>query len=283
MKFNFKPDDVFVYLRVSTKKQVDEDGGLGEQNKICSDYLKENFPKCKSSDYYSEVGSSYNNKNKLCQLEKIKRNIGENSLIVIRDISRLGRNVFQVFCLLRKIKKTNSHIISINDELCYNYSNLMDKEFFHKVIDSEKDSDLKSINSKKIISRIKNLGGHIGKGFYGTIVIKKNNIPYLFKNPEEIKIIKLIAEKFISFKNITEIRTFLNDNKIKARNGKLWKNISVKNIINKYYPELLSNKKNLNYDMILNKEILKELNNPNNEDVEIIKQLEQKLNRFNIV
>lgn len=255
-KFKFEPANIYVYLRVSTRNQANREGGLDEQNKICSEYLKKYYNKY-PNEYFSEVGSSYNNKNKLSQLEKINRKIVPNSLIIIRDTSRLGRNVFQVFSLLRKIKKTNSHIISISENLCYNYSNLMDKEFFHKVIDSEKDSDIKSIKLKEKISNIKSQGGWIGKAYYGTQIIKQDGIPRLFQNPNEINVIKMMAQQFVLLKNITKVRIDLNKNELLSRKGFFWKDKEIKNILSKYYPELFVNSElSLKPKDIVNKNIL---------------------------
>ena len=166
--FEINPNRIYVYLRVSTKSQAYKTNGLSDQHKICTEYIKDNF-KGYNADYYEEIGSSYNNKSNLPVLNKIIRKFEPNSLLIVRDISRLGRDTFQVISFINKIKKLNSHIIGITDNLCYNYSRLMDREFSHKVIDSEKDSDKKNLILTKRISAIKNAGGHLGKAPYGTI------------------------------------------------------------------------------------------------------------------
>ena len=240
--FNICPDKIFVYFRVSTQLQSTLTGGLTEQNKLCQKYISTYFNK-HDVEYHSDIASSYNNKNKLVNLEKINNKIVPNSLILIRDISRLGRNSFQVFCFLRKIKKTNSHIISISDYLCYNYSKLMDKDFLHKVIDSEKSSDLKSIKIKNKLSFIKNNGGYLGKAPYGTQTIKFNDIPRLYKNEKEIEIIQLIRTKFTKLQNISKVCDYLKNKNILKRNSTDWTNYEIKKILKKHFPILLYNPK----------------------------------------
>lgn len=249
--FNINPQTIYVYLRVSTKTQTYKYNGLKEQNNICQEYIRKNFPlhnKIKI-EYYTDVGSSYNEKNTLCNLNKIIRKLSSetNSVILVKDISRLGRNTFQVFNLLRKIKKHDSHIVSIEENLCYNYSKLMDKTFFHTIIDSEEKSDLKSVNSINRIQKIKSMGGYIGKVPYGTQIIKKNNIPYIYKNPTEINIIKIIKKVFLKNLNIVKTTKYLNTHNIKYRNNINWTENKVSTLIKKFIPNLEQNK---NLDLV---------------------------------
>lgn len=240
--YGIKPNKIYVYLRVSTKSQIHQSNGLDEQNKICSEFIKNNF-KGIMVNYFTEIGSSYNNKSKLPILNKIIRFFEPNSLLVVRDISRLGRNTFQVFTLLKKIKKLNSYIVGINDGLCYNYSRLMDREFSHKIIDSETDSDKKHLIATKRINSIKNAGGYLGRAPYGTIKIKSNNIPFLYKNPSEINVIDLMKKMYKKEKNIQKIVNYLNLNKIYNRKDLLWTTYAVKNILKKNFPNILINPK----------------------------------------
>lgn len=238
--YNINPNKIYVYTRVSTKSQAYLNDGLDEQNKICSEYIKNNF-KGYFTEYYTEIGSSYNNKSKLPILNKIMRKFEPNSLLLVRDISRLGRNTFQVFTILKKIKKLNSYIIGINDNLCYNYSRLMDREFSHKIIDSEKNSDLKSLKVTNRINNIKKSGGFFGRAPYGTIKIKSNGISHIYKNPTEINIIDLMKTLYKTHKSIQKVIDYLNLNKIYNRGDLLWTEYTVKNILKKNFPNILLN------------------------------------------
>lgn len=244
--FVINPNIIYVYLRVSTKTQTHKSNGLEEQNNICEEYIKKNFSHLNQLEieYYTDVGSSYNEKNNLYNLNKIIKKISlqNNSLIIVRDISRLGRNTFQVFNLLRKIRKSNSHIIAVEDNLCYNYSRLMDKNFFHAIIDSEENSDHKSIKSKNRISRIKLNGGYIGRIPYGTQIIKKNNIPYIYKNTDEINTLRIIKKIFIKYSDIVKTTKYLNSKKIKYRSGIDWTEKQISNVIKKFFPNLIHDK-----------------------------------------
>lgn len=250
--FSLNPTNIYVYLRVSTQVQTHKSNGLEEQNKMCQAYIKKNFPKLINSvEFYTDVGSSYNEKNKLTNLNKIMRKLSTqtNTLLLVRDISRLGRDTFQVFCLLRKIKKSNSYIIGIEENLCYNHSRLMDRKFSHSIIDSEEHSDSKSIKSTNRINKIVLNGGYVGRVPYGCIVVKKNNIPYIYKNPNEINTIRMIKQVFLKHRNVIKTVKYLNTKNLKYRNGVEWNDKQIANCLKKFFPDLLFNK---NSDLVNN-------------------------------
>lgn len=242
--FSIKPNNIYVYFRVSTYSQTYKTNGLEEQNNICQNYLNFNFSNFDGDiEFYTDVASSYNNKNILTNLNKIIRKITSqtNSLLIVRDISRLGRDTFQVFNLLKKIKKSKSYIIGIEENLCYNYSKLMDRKFSHIIIDSEEHSDNKSIKSSNRINNILINGGYVGRVPFGCMIIKKNNIPYIYKNPDEINTLKMIKEIFLKYKSILKTMDYLNSNNIKYRNDIKWNESIIKNYLKKYFPNLLKN------------------------------------------
>jgi len=235
---------IYIYLRVSTKSQQTESNGLDNQKSICEQYIKENYGPISNLniEYYNDVASSYNNPNALTNLNKLIRKINSNSIIIVGDVSRLGRNCFQVFTLLRKIKKLNSIIVAVNDELIYNNSNrLIDKKFYNKIIEAEHSSDLKSIKSKERAQYIKKNNGYLGKAFYGTQIVKINNIPKLYKNQNEISNINLMKSQYQILKNFDMVATYLNNKKKYNRNNIKWSGLSIKNILKKHYPNILSN------------------------------------------
>jgi len=272
---NINPSTIYVYLRVSTKTQTYKSNGLEVQNNLCQEYIKKYFPKINSYEikFYTDVGSSYYDKNVLLNLNKIIKKISSqtNSLILVRDISRLGRNTFQVFSLLRKIKKSNSYIIGIEENLCYNYSRLMDKKFYHTIIDSEENSDLKSMKSINRIEKIKLMGGYIGRVPYGTQIIKKNNIPYIYKNSDEINTIRTIKKIFLKYLNIIKTTKYLKMSNIKYRNNIDWTDKQITGLVKKFFPNLAQNKNSDLVDKYFKKykDYEQEINNKTNKIVHI--------------
>lgn len=278
--FQIKPTYIYVYLRVSTQAQTYKTNGLEEQNEICQSYINNIFPELTNSvEFYTDVGSSYNCKNVLTNLNKIIRKISiqKNALLLVRNISRLGRDSFQVFSMLKKIKKANSYIIAVEDNLCYNHSRLMDRKFSRSIIDSEECSDTKSIKLTNRINKIISNGGYVGRVPYGCIVIKKNNIPYIYKNPNEINIIRMIKRIFLKYKNIPKTVKYLNTKKFKYRNGVGWNDKQINNYLKKYFPNLLLDKNSDLIDKYFSKyQEFDEINNIRNEKniIDITNKLE---------
>jgi DNA invertase Pin-like site-specific DNA recombinase len=235
MHNNFKK--IYIYTRVSTRKQsYDNHNGLHIQYTSCSEYTLKNYKKHKNIFNFIDIGSSYDKKNILTKRNKLLKESINNSLVIIYDISRIGRNTIDTIKFLEKIKQKDIMIHSVKDNLTFNKSKLMDKDFYRKVIDSENNSDLKSIAVKKSFSDIKNKGGHIGKAPFGYYTIKINNIRHLKEDSHEQEMIKLINKKIRYFsrhcKNpYSKTAEYLNDESLKYKN-KPWNRQNVKYVIN---------------------------------------------------
>lgn len=255
----FIPNEICVYMRVSTRAQVIGTNGLDNQKKICEKYIETNNFSQIPIKYFTDVASSYINKNTLVNLNKMIRNLSYDTLILVGDVSRLGRNSFQVFSDLRKIKQKKSFIVSIEDELTYGFNRLIDKKFYHKVIDAENSSDLKSEKIKNRINIIKSHGGYIGrKSFYGTQIIKKKNIPYIYKNFSEINIINKMKLKYNKTSDFNKVAKYLNKKKLFNRNNVEWTDSDIKKVLLKYYPAIVNGyvyKNDNSYDSIALKNI----------------------------
>lgn len=275
-KFITKPiNNAYIYNRVSTLKQAGIfKHSLAHQEKICKNYIDNYYPNIPIS-VYMDIGSTYNNKNTLYNLKKMVNHMETSSLIIITDISRLGRNIDQVFKILKKVEDKKSYIISIHNELCYNHTKIMNKQFLHKIIDSENDSDLLSFRIKNTQSFIKNNGGYIGNTPFGYKTEKnKNNIPILVENKFEIENIDYIIELADKNTDYYEIATILNNESIKNRN-KEWTNKSVKRILDKFYPEHMlidfnQSNHNDNNNIIINNKININNNKRNRDDTNCI-------------
>lgn len=236
--YNITPTKICIYYRVSTKMQADVTNGLDKQTELCESYAKSIFnTKITSIDYYCDIGSSYNDVNALKQLNKLTNKIEPNTVILISDVSRIGRNAFQVFKTLQRIKKSNCKIIAVTDNLCYNNNNkLMDKRFYHKIIDAETFSDKKSIKSSNIYKNLKNNGGHIGKAPFGFTVEKVDNTRKLIKNENEQKTINSIKEKYVQLQDFNLVAEHFNSKNILNRKN-VWNKNSIKKILHKHFPE----------------------------------------------
>jgi DNA invertase Pin-like site-specific DNA recombinase len=217
MNTNYK--NIFIYTRVSTFKQSNNSISLIHQYDICKKYITANYI-TQNVFHYQDIASSYKNKNALKRQKVMIRNITNNDLIIIYEISRLGRNIYQVIDFLEKIKNKGAIIYSVEDNLFYGKDKLIDNLFLYKVIKSKEYSDCLSNKTKTTQTFIKENGGHIGKVSYGYKLSHTDGIPKLVIDNDEQNIIKLIINKhdneLLSFNDITN---YLNNNLIQKRNS----------------------------------------------------------------
>jgi DNA invertase Pin-like site-specific DNA recombinase len=216
MNTNFK--NIFIYTRVSTYKQSNNSISLAHQYDVCKKYITSNYIN-QNILHYQDIASSYKNKNALCRQKAMMRNISQNDLIIIYEISRLGRNIYQVIDFLEKIRNKGAIIYSVEDNLFYGKDKLIDNLFLYKVIKSKEYSDCLSNKTKTTQTFIKENGGHVGKVPYGYKLSHTDGIPKLIMENDEQNIIKLIINKhdkeLLSFNDITK---YLNNNLIQKRN-----------------------------------------------------------------
>jgi DNA invertase Pin-like site-specific DNA recombinase len=230
MNYNLSPTKVYIYHRVSTPKQASDAAcGLDIQTDICEKYSQDILKIPESCiDYYCDIGSSYNNKSTLPQLEKMVKSLVSNSVILIHDVSRLGRNTFQVFSVLRRVKRLNCKIISVKDNNIYGINRILDKHFYTKVVDAEFDSDMKSIKAITRIQQMRFNKMHIGRIPFGYTLANKK----LVKNISEQNTIKTLVSKYKEFKSYKLVADHFNKTKMLYK-GIPWTTKTVSYLINR--------------------------------------------------
>lgn len=239
-----KINKVYFYTRVSTEKQVKEDGqdgvGLEAQVQICSRFYQTHFENQlrMSPEIVFDVGSTFNNQNKMPNFDAMVENLHVGSLIIIVDISRLGRNVYHTFRNYEKIEQSKSFIISVSDGKIFNKSRMDDLHFFNKSVAAEAFSTEKSVNTKAIIELIRERGGHVGGVPFGMKLKRgKHGVHKLEKNPKEQMIIRKIITMYSRGIKLSDIhRSILNNPNNKYRGKPINKSL-VCSIIRKYKNE----------------------------------------------
>lgn len=251
-----------IYTRCSTKNQsnpyLNTCSNDIQLNK-CSDFCNTN--KFKIIKSVSEICSARTGNKQKELLNLINSN--DNINLVIFDISRFSRNIFEGTELLKKCSDKKITIYSLKENICTNNPNNM-KMFYMGLSNAQNESDDLSHRIKESIKFRKMKGifipGRIRFGYINNnnkivkseleqniilLILKLkygdlyNNIVELFKNIIGSKTIKLLELNYnILFGNYnnSDITTILNANKIKYRD-ELWtdKNVNYICLSNKNY------------------------------------------------
>jgi len=230
--------NIVIYCRVSSKQQADDTHtGLKTQYSICIEYIKNNdIYKNIDIGVIEEIGSSYNNQNALIKLDKILEIMENNTLILIHDTSRFGRNIYQTNRDCEKVELKKSYIISVTEQICFGLNRITDQSFFQKLNEAEMFSNIQSERAKNRYKILKENGEYIGKAPFGKMVIKnEENKRVLVDNPQEQGLILELKNSLINNKiSIYEVhRDLIRTNAL----NQLWPLYKLKRIIKKYMTE----------------------------------------------
>lgn len=212
-------EKVYFYIRVSTKKQVNVDNeyniGIQAQAAICAKYYKRYLEGSLAliPEIVSDVGSTFNNQDSLPNLDRMLRELPEKSLILITDVSRLGRNVYHSIRNYEIIEKSKCYVIAVNENKIFGKYRQDDLYFFQKTIEAESFSIEKSINTKARIELIRERGGHVGGIKFGKRLKKSvNGLHRIENNPKEQLIIRKIIGMHIKKYSGASIKRCLDNN-----------------------------------------------------------------------
>jgi DNA invertase Pin-like site-specific DNA recombinase len=231
-------DSICIYTRVSTKKQtIDKKHGMNYQKELCKKYVDEKYSNVSEISYWDDIGSSYKSKLILNGMNKMIQKIKPNTLIIISEVSRLGRNCKMVENILKIIQKKNCFILSIFENLMFGLTISMNKSFLNKVIDSEKEYNVLSMRIKNTQLYIKRNGGYVGRIPFGYELVRNcKNIPILKEKVKDFKLIDKIVDLYDNTHSYSEIANIMNSKKLLCKE-KEWTYMTIKKILTKFYPE----------------------------------------------
>lgn len=122
-----KDKHIFVYARVSTNHQQ-----VGNQFEEISKYCKENSYYPPQENIYFDTGVSGGVSWLERKTKQLYECISNDSILIVSEISRLGRNALEIFELLSSFFRKNITIHDIKNELVI--KNLDDDKDFFKVV-----------------------------------------------------------------------------------------------------------------------------------------------------
>lgn len=209
-----------IYLRLSSEDEVSiESISIGNQRKLIHDYIKMNLEVDSSNiiefldDGYS--GTNFNRPGIQALLESVKS--GEIDCIIVKDLSRFGRNYIEVGKYIENIfPLLNIRFIAINDNYDSNSHKgstaELDVSFRNLIYDFySKDLSNKIISSKKM--QMESGEWTTGLSFYGYRIDPKNS-KQLVIDEVSSKIVLRIFNEYIEGKTTGMIAKELNAEKI---------------------------------------------------------------------
>lgn len=220
---------VIGYVRVSSFTQKQKNNSIPLQTKKINEY-------CKLNDYelidiYKDDGISGMSLNKRLGYKEMLDYMKENSVdgIVVWSLSRLGRRMKDVIDFMDYLKTNNIKFYSIKENLSND-----DKigSLIMNILSSVNEFEVEVIKQRiKDVKRNKKENGEVyGRLMYGY----DNQNGKLIVNKEErntIKRIKNLRSRGWSWRNISNK---LNDEGIKSKEGKIWYDGSLYNMMRSY-------------------------------------------------
>jgi DNA invertase Pin-like site-specific DNA recombinase len=192
------------------------DLSLERQKNICLEYCKNN--NLKVTKIYSEIASA-RNMNKLKELNLLLNKVNSNIIILVSDVSRFSRNVYQALEKLEILRSKNVSVHSIHNNITYDNNPNNRHEFRRLLSCAEYESDIYSERIKKSLNFRKKNNCKIGRSrfgyesFYDNKGFRRERI-----NKREQYIFRLIGSKNRSGFNYPQIADFLNNKNYTFRN-----------------------------------------------------------------
>ena len=224
-----------IYLRLSKEdiNKKDESNSIKNQRDIINSFINKNdeFKNCKIFEYIDDgfSGVDFNRPS----IQKLFNDLKANKIncIVVKDLSRFGRNYIEVINYLENILPfLNTRFIAINDNFdsinsSYNLNNI-DINFKNIIYDYySKDLSKKVISAKITKAKQGNYLGSVAPFGYKK---SKNEKGKLEIDEKTVHIIKMIFNLALEGKTNLEIARILNKNNIMTRRQFLNKEINYK-------------------------------------------------------
>jgi len=231
---------VAVYSRKS--KFTGKGESIDNQIQLCKEHGIKQFGVV-DADFivYEDEGFSGGNTNRP-QFQKLLKDakLKKFDVLICYRLDRISRNVSDFSQLIKDLNKYNVNFISIREQ--FDTTTPMGRAMMYIA------SVFSQLERETIAERIKDnmmqlaktgrwLGGTTPTGFKSEEVItidasgKERKLFKLISVPEEIKLVKLIYDKYLSLKSITKVEKYLIVNNISTKNGVDFQRYSIKYIL----------------------------------------------------
>lgn len=146
---------IYAYLRVSTTAQDEQNQRLGVDNKAAKLGLR--------IDKYIIDRVSGTKEPNVRNLGKLIRRLKEGDILIISELSRLGRRLFMLFRILENLLKSGVHVYSVKENFVLDNSLQSKAMIFSFGLAAEIERDMISQRTKEALAYRKSIGVVLGR------------------------------------------------------------------------------------------------------------------------
>lgn len=231
---------IAIYSRKS--KFTGKGESIGNQIEMCKEYCNKNYDNSLEYIVYEDEGFSGGNTNRP-KFQKLLKDASDKKfdVLICYRLDRISRNVADFSATLEMLQQNNIAFVSIKEQ--FDTSTPMGKAMVYIAsvfAQLERDTIAERVkdNMLELAKSGRWLGGQTPLGF------KSKELVYLDQNFKERKIykldpvdsemetVKLIFDKYLELKSLSQVTKYLNQNYIKTKTGKnIWNKSGVQDIL----------------------------------------------------
>lgn len=233
---------VAIYSRKS--KFTGKGESIESQIDMCRTYLKLHFPEIKDEDIlvYEDEGYSGGNTNRP-QFQKMLKECRSNNIsrIICYKLDRISRSVGDFIKLTEELEKLHIEFVSINDNYETHTSTgraMLAMTMVFAQLERETIAERIRDNMLFLAKDGRWLGGNTPTGYKSTETVgsikldgKTRKARMLEIVDEEADIVKLIFSKFLEYKSLTKVETYMIQHDILTKKNLSFSRFAIKNIL----------------------------------------------------
>lgn len=231
---------IAIYSRKS--KFTGKGESIGNQIEMCKEYISRHFEDEAEIIIYEDEGFTGANTDRP-EFKRCIQDINNKKfdILICYRLDRISRNVADFSSTLSLLEKNNCSFISIKEQ--FDTTTPMGRAMMYIA------SVFAQLERETIAERIRDnmvqlaktgrwLGGTTPTGFISTEVISEDNSGKPRKSfmlapiKDEISIVKLIYEKYLELKSLTQVETYLLQNHIETKNGANFTRFTIRTLLN---------------------------------------------------
>lgn len=231
-----------IYSRKS--KFTGKGESIESQIDMCREYISREFPNVEESDIliFEDEGYSGGNTNRP-QFQKLLKACRERQIvhIVCYKLDRISRSIADFIKLTEELEKLNINFISINDKYETHTATgraMLQMTMVFAQLERETIAERIRDNMLYLAKDGRWLGGNPPTGYRSIETNSKIRVDGTTRKvhmleivKEEAKTIKLIFSKFLEYKSLTKVETFMIQNDILTKKGKSFSRFAIKAIL----------------------------------------------------